>query len=326
VREVGPREGQRLIDLARAAMVTRSRDLDAFANGDPRDVRLVEFDAGLEFACIGVVPERRLMLEAVYGYLTLKNGVPIGYVLTASLFGSSELAYNVFETWRGAEAAPIYARVLAMTRWLSGADAFTIVPYQLGEGNDEALDSGAWWFYRKMGFAPRDSGARRLMKQEEARMRRDPSHRSSRAILGRLARADLHLFLGRPRADVIGAIALANVGLHVTRSLATRFGSDRETARAQCAREAAEILAVTPGEEWSGTEREAWERWAPLVTILPGVARWSAAERRGLVEVIRAKGARREDVFVRRFDAHPRLRAAVRSLAARPPSPPRRSA
>src|SRR5262249_55217692 len=91
VRELSPREGQRLIDVARAAMVTRSRDLDAFSNGDPRDVRLVDFGDGLEFACIGVTPERRLLLESVYGYLTLKNGVPIGYVLTASLFGSAEL-------------------------------------------------------------------------------------------------------------------------------------------------------------------------------------------------------------------------------------------
>src|SRR5262249_11352341 len=92
VREVGTGAGERLIDLARAAMVTRSRDLDAFSNGDPRDVRMVDFGSGLEFACIGVTPERRLLLEAVYGYLTLKNGVPIGYVLSASLFGSAELA------------------------------------------------------------------------------------------------------------------------------------------------------------------------------------------------------------------------------------------
>jgi hypothetical protein len=48
-------------------------------------------------------------------------------------------------------------------------------------------------------------------------------------------------------------------------------------------------------------------------------------EKRALAEVIRAKGGRREDVFVRRFDAHHRLRAAVRTLAARPPSPPKRS-
>mgnify|MGYP006270346331 CR=1 FL=1 len=41
-------------------------------------------------------------------------------------------------------------------RAAAGADAFTIYPYQLGHENDEALRSGAWWFYQKSGFRPRD--------------------------------------------------------------------------------------------------------------------------------------------------------------------------
>ena len=162
-------------------MITRSRDLDVFAYGDPRDVRMVECGEGLSFACIGARPERRLLLESVYGFLTLKNGVPVGYVLTGALYGSAEIAYNVFETFRGAEAAAIYARVLAMTRPLFGADTFTIPSYQLGgAGNDEGLRSGAWWFYRKLGYAPRDRSARGLVNAEEARMRRRPSHRTRR--------------------------------------------------------------------------------------------------------------------------------------------------
>ena len=54
------------------------------------------------------------MLECVYAFLTLKNGIPIGYVLTSALMESAEIAYNVFDTYRGAEAAHVYARVLAM--------------------------------------------------------------------------------------------------------------------------------------------------------------------------------------------------------------------
>jgi len=318
VRTLTPREGRRCIDLARAAMVTRSRDLDVFSYGDPADVRRVEFEGGLSFACIGALPERRLLLEAVYGFLTFKNDVPVGYVLVSALFGSSEIAYNVFDTYRGAEAGWIYARVLAMTHHLFGSDTFTIFPYQLGEGNAEAVASGAWWFYQKMGFRPRDPAARRLMHQELARMKASPRHRTGPANLRRLARENLYLALGREREDVIGRLELPHVGLQVMKSLAARFGSDREAADRVCAREAAAQLGLRSIAGWSPAERAAWRRWAPLVLILPRLARWNAAERRALAQVVRAKGGRRESEFVRRFDAHRKLRAAIRRLTLDP--------
>ena len=81
------------------------RDLYAFKHADRHDVRLVDCGDGLQFAAIGVKPEFRLPLDSVYGFLTLKNGVPIGYVLSSSYFNSTEVAYNVSPPFRGAEAA-----------------------------------------------------------------------------------------------------------------------------------------------------------------------------------------------------------------------------
>jgi hypothetical protein len=319
VRDVSRLEGRSLVDLAREAMVTRERDLDAFSNADERDVRLVDLGEGLQFACIGVVPEQRLMLETVYGYLTLKNGVPIGYVLSAALFGSAEVAYNVFETYRGAEASRVYAGVLAMIHHLFGTDTFMVPPYQLGEGNDEALASGAWWFYQKLGFHPRRPATRALMRRELARMGRNPSHRSSLRTLEKLSSTNLYFDLGRPRQDVLGRLGLANVGLHVSRYLARRFGSDRERGAEVCAAEAADLLGMRSARLTTG-ERVAWERWSPLVLILPGVRRWTSAERHALAAIVRLKGGRRESDFAQAFDRHARLRAAVARLATAPES------
>ncbi len=315
VRALTRAQGAHLIALAREALVTRSRDLDVFAYGDPRDVRLIECEDGLSFAAIGFRPERRLLLEAVYGFVTLHNDVPIGYVLNSALFGSAEIAYNVFETFRGAEAAHVYGWVLACVRRLFGADSFTIYPYQLGQDNDEALDSGAWWFYQKLGFRPRDPGALALMRRERSRMRRRPEHRSSRSTLQRLADHNLYFSLGRPRRDVIGEIPLASIGLAVTRFLGRRFGSERERGERSCAGEAARRLGLRSQDGWSPTERLAWRRWAPVLCLIRGIERWSSAEKRSAIAVVRAKGGRRESDFVRRFDAHARLRAGVLRLA-----------
>jgi hypothetical protein len=319
-RALVPREGRRLIDLACDAMVTRSRDLDVFAYGDPRDVRLLDCGAGLQFAVIGAVPERRLLLESVYGFLTLKNGVPIGYVLASALNRSSEIAYNVFETYRGGESSAIYGRVVACVSHLFGADAFTIFPYQLGgDGNDEGLRSGAFWFYQKLGFTPRAPEARRVLAGELARLKKDPRHRSDLATLRRLAAHNVFWQPGtRERGDVMGVLPLPNVGLHVTRFLAERFGSDRERGERTCSREAAALLGQRSLNAFTPGERQAWNRWAPLVVILPGVRSWTRPEKRALAQVVRAKGGRRESDFVRLFDAHRKLRAAVRRLAQTP--------
>ena len=320
LRAAGPREARELIDLARGTMVTRQRDLDAFCHADPRDVRLADCGEGLQFACFGAVPERRLLLETVYGFLTLQNGVPIGYVLTSALFGSAEVAYNVFETFRGGEAAHVYGRVIGLVASLFGADCFTIAPYQLGDDNEEALRSGAFWFYRKLGFLPRDRARLRLVAEEERRMKADPRHRSGLETLRRLASGNVFLALGRERDDVLGVLPLANVGLRVTDSLAERFGSRREEGERACAAEAAARLGLRSGGRLPPGERLAWRRWAPLVVVLPGVEAWSPAEKRALVEVIRAKGGARESEFVRRFDGHRRLRRALRRLAESLPS------
>jgi len=314
VRELSARQGARYVEMAREAMATRSRDLDAFAYGDANDVRLVDCGDGLEFAAIGMLPERRLLLEAVYGFLTLKNGVPMGYVLNSALFGSAEIAYNVFDAFRGADAAYVYGRVLSMVHHLFGVDSFTIYPYQLGDQNKEGLASGAWWFYQKLGFRARDPRVLKLMERELARMRRTPGYRSDIETLTEMAQENVYWHRGRTRADVIGLLPLAEVGVAVTGLLARREAVSREQATEMLSREAASLLGVRSFRGWTEGARVAWRRWAPLVIALPGVARWSRDDRKALASVVRAKGGRRESDFVIAFDSHRPLRKALRRL------------
>ncbi len=321
LRALGRRAGAELVDLARTSMVTRQRDLDAFAYADPANVWLVDAGQGVQFAWMGMLAERRLLLESVHGCLTLKNGVPIGYVLTSALFGSSELAYNVFDTYRGVEAARIYAAMIATTARQFGSDTFAIDPYQLGHENSEALESGAWWFYWKLGFRPRDAGVSRLARREAALNAARPGRRSTIATLRRLASRPLFLDAGPRRDDVLGVMSLANAGLAVTDSIAQRFGSDRARAEMVCAREAATLLGVRSTRGWSAGEHLWWRRWAPLVLVLPGIRRWSPASRTALVQVIRAKGGPRESDYVRLSSAHAPLRAALTRLMERAPRP-----
>ncbi len=315
VRRLGPLAGGRLVDLAREAMVTRSRDLDAFAHGDARDVRLVDDGDGLAFALIGVRPARRLFLPAVYGALTLRNGVPIGYVQLDVLFGNAEVSYNTFETFRGGEAGLVFGRLLAATRHVFGVSSFSIEPYQLGRGNDEGLASGAWWFYALLGFRPRDPKVLRLARSELGRRARDPGYRSGRRTLLRLAGA--HLFWSNDARGQGVVTPIASIGLALSRRLAAAAGADRDAALRDCEARVARHLRVRSTRGWPAGERLWWRRWAPLLDAIPRLDRWTRAERRALLGVVRAKGGVSEVDFARLFDAHPRLPAAVLALPGR---------
>jgi hypothetical protein len=118
---------------------------------------------------------------------------------------------------------------------------------------------------------------------------------------------------------VIGRLPLARAGLAVTRECARRFGSDREAAAAAALERALARLRLTRVPGRSADERGAFERWAPLIALLPGIDSWSAAQRRALLAVALAKGGRRESDFVRAFDAHQPLRRALRALIQRTP-------
>ena len=187
MRRLSLADGQALVDLARGAMASRERSLEAFSFADARDAWLVDDGDGLAFGFAGVVAARRHPIAATYGSLTLRNGVPIGYGQADLVGASAALSFNTFETFRGAEAGYTFARWLAALRWLLGARSFTLDPYQLGHDNDEAIESGAWWFYAKLGFGPRDAATLRLMRDERARSQRRARHRTPPETLRELA-------------------------------------------------------------------------------------------------------------------------------------------
>jgi hypothetical protein len=312
VHPVSPREGRRLIDLAQEAMVTRARDLDAFAYGDAGDVRIADDGDGLQWAVIGMLPERRPLLRTAYGLLTLRNGVPLGYVQSDALFGCVDVAYNTFETFRGSEAAVVCARLLATLRHLFGARSFTFEPYQLGHKNDEGLASGAWWFYYRLGFRPRNPAIAAIARAEIARMNASPRHRSTEKTLAQLAEDYLYLETEGARAPYWPR--LNELGATVTAHLASLAGADREAAVRECLRCALRLLGVAPLRGAGAHARAAWERWAPVVAVLPGLDRWSEDEKSALARIIFAKGGRRDSDYLTLFDSHPRLGQALRRL------------
>ena len=314
--KVNGRQATRWVDLAKSAMVARSRDLDAFAHASADDVMRVYCQHGIQIVLIGMLPEKRYLLECEYGYLMLRNGVVVGYGTGTGLFGSCQIAFNLFPTFRGAATAELYASVLATFHKFFDADTFSVDSYQIGADNDEAIDSGAWWFYARMGFRPRDKGALKLA-DAELRKAQKKGYRSSKDTLRRLANYPLYFSLGRKRQDVLPMVCTDSISLGVLDYVSRRFGSQREAGARRCSQELSKALGVDSIADWTADEQLMLHRLSPVIAAVADVKRWPKADRDALAEVIRAKGGVHEADYLKLFDAHTRLRRAIAAFAAK---------
>ena len=315
IDKLNRRQATRLVDLAKSAMVARSRDLDAFAYASVDDVTRVHCRHGIQIVLIGMLPEKRYLLECEYGYLMLRNGVVVGYGSGTCLFGSCQIAFNLFPTFRGAETAELYACVFATLHRFFDADTFSVDCYQIGADNEEAIDSGAWWFYARMGFRPRDPEATKLA-DVELRKAQEKGYRSTKSTLRRLAEFPLYFSLTRKRQDVLPMVDTDSLSLGVLDYVSARFGSQREEGAGRCSQDLADALGVDSISGWSADEQLMWHRLSPVIAAIANVEEWPKTDRDALVNVIRAKGAVHEKEYLTRFDAHKRLRRAVAAFAA----------
>lgn len=308
VRVLRGQRAQSAIRLARISMITRERDLAAFQFAHPGDVFLVDDGRGLAFAMMGMIPSRRAILPATYTALTLHNGVPIGYVQADVLARHAALSFNTFETFRGADAAWVLARFIAAAHHLFGCTDFSVEPYQLGLNNAEGIESGAWWFYHRLGFRPRSVAARRLAAREVARRAARPAYRSSPATLRTIARWHLFYSLDPARKARLPRIGhWLDAAIDVLRRY--READPRESRRVVAA--AWRRLGSTRAVPGTAALHEAFSRWAPLVLAWTAQGRWSVPERRELLWLIVAKAGRSERDFQRRLLRHARLRTLL---------------
>jgi hypothetical protein len=307
VRRAAPDEATALLDAAQAAVLVRYREVHAFNFADPADVRVADLGRGVHIAWFGLLPAHRLPLRAHYGYLVLKNGVPAGYGDASLLFERVELAYNVFETFRQGESAFIFLRLLAFLGQHLGVRVVSLSRYQIGYQNDEALDSGAYWFYDKLGFRADRPDLARLATAERRRIRAEPGYRSPRATLARLAEGGMIATLAPGAATVLDVRRLA--------LRAAAAAAERRAGPAALAARVARALGAGSRRDWLPAEWLALERLAPVLALIADLGTWPPRDRRALAEVIRAKGRTDEAGYLRRLRRHRRLRRWLIDLA-----------
>jgi hypothetical protein len=307
------KHGEEIMDLIREVMLVRYRELYGTTLGDPGSVVRADLGRGVEIYLWNLPPERRLPLRAYVAGLTLKNGVPINYIEAIGLCEWMEVGFNTFYTFRGGEAGWIYAQVLRCLCHLMGTTCVSVYPYQLGHENEEAIESGAFWFYRKLGFRPGRAELCRLAESEERKIAADARYRTPARTLKRLAAG--HVFYELPGSEV-GAwdkFSSRNIGLRVNQRMARDFGGDAMVMRQRLSRALEKILDVSVS-SWTPLEKATFDNFALVLADLPELRAWTPQEKESLLQIIRVKARADEMLYLHLTQQHGRLRTALLRL------------
>ncbi len=277
MRRLSPAGGQRMIDLARDTSAVRYRELHGFTYGDQDYVYEIDAGRGVLLYVWGVKPDHRLPLRSYHAATMWKNGVPVGYFEGLTLAERMEAGFNLYYTFREGETAWLYSCLLKLFyQWL-GVRTISLDTYQIGHQNQEAIDSGAFWFYRKLGFRSTSSAIRDLTAREEQRISKRPGYRSPASTLRKLVVAPMVYEFPDAEMGAWDNFETRRIGLAAVRK----------------------------------TRGVAMPDWDALAAIIPGFNRWTPSERRAFNRVRQAKQAAEEVHHLHLLQKHSKLRRAL---------------
>lgn len=312
-----PRAGSKMIDTAMAALAVRHRETIHFNHANPREVYLADVGEGASIAIFGLLKRYRYPLECTMGFLILSNGTPIGYGGSSVLFRQVNTGVNIFDEYRGSEAAFLWVQVMRAYHHIAGCTRYIANPYQFGADNDEALKSGAFWFYYRLGYRPVSSDVRALASRELAKSKGNKKFRSDIKTLRRLASCDMHLTLPAARqSDLFDERWFETSSMLATRALAAAGGRTRKAAARRVAASLAKDIGIESFDDWSSSEQTAFERIAPIAAVCrPG--NWPDDAKRAMRKLLRAKGGDREAEYARLLGQHGEFLSVLRKACRR---------
>ena len=211
--------------------------------------------------------------------------------------------------------------------------AFSIDPYQIGYENAEGIESGAFWFYRKLGFRPTRPEIMKLVLREEKKLASRSRYRTSAATLRKLAEGPMIFELAEtavePKRAAPGRAApnqtragdwdrfqVRNIGLAAGRRMAAKHRGDAERFRADAVKKLEHALGSSPSDR-RRVEREAFSDFAVTLSLADDLNDWTQTQKQALRTIIRVKAGTDESRYLKLMQKHERLRAAIIKLGSR---------
>lgn len=309
------KKGREVIAVACEVLAVRNRELYPVTLADPAEIYKSEVGRGLQIYLFATPPGIRLPLEANFGAMFTRNGMPVGYGIAATLFDRVEIAINVFPAFRSGESAYIIEQFFRVFYHHFGSRVFLVRSMQMGNDEEEALHSGAFWFYYKLGFRAINKKVRALANEEFRKQKQKKGYRTSLAKMKQLAKSDVIFLADGRKAASWQEPSLVRLAYVVTDYFANHNDGDRIAGTQRAVTMVSKALGISNTSGWKDTEQLAFRRLAPLLASIRNLSGWSSSDKRSLIKIIRTKGSGLERDYSLQCLKHLKFRETIETLA-----------
>lgn len=289
------KEKQQLIHSAKMTLFYLYRETEPFTNANEDDTTVFHLDKGISIALFGSINSKRYSLESYIGYLVLKNNIPVSYG-GGWIFGErSQFGINILESFRGGESSLIICELLRVYHQHFKATRFVVKPYQFGLHNPEAIQTGAFWFYYKLGFRPEDADLKAIAKKEEEEKLKNPKYKSEASTLRKYTKSNIALTLSEKTYPDFDAEVLSQ---RITNYINSNFDSNREKAINQCFKQLKEVLNINT-KSWEVEDIDYAKQLSVLFCSYPNSKKWMMDNKKNITLLIQLKSAKTELQWVK---------------------------
>ncbi len=277
---LSPDEAIHLIHHKRFHLAALGRETDPGTYADTRDVQLLDMGRGLHIALYGMDPEHRLPLDAYIGFMAFKNNVPYAYGGAWMMGENAKIGINVFPPFRGGESAWFFAQLMRAYHHQYGPVSFQAESYQLGKDNPEGLESGAFWFYYRLGFRPQKKELQKLAEEEWKKITSHKTYRTPLKRLVQLVDDEVSLVIEPTRLFTTRMASQA-----VSTAIMKYHGGNRLTAKEYIQRTFNQDNGFGIPNALTEKERERWENWLLFLLPIQSIHAWKNVDKQRLSEM-----------------------------------------
>lgn len=293
-----------LVNIMRASLALQYRETDPVTYADEDELELFEMGRGLQIVLIGMVKERRLSLESYVGYMAFKNGVPVSYGGGWMWGQRCKIGINIYPPFRRGESAWIFCQVLGIYHNYFGSRHFIVKPYQFGKGNPEGLKSAAFWFYYKLGFRPANEPVNNEAAIEWSKVRKNKNYRTPHKQLKHYTAGNLEWKISDKSFPDFDSGKVSTI---VSNAINQKFDCDRRLAISFCLEKMKKQLPAASLKRETAYQQQVLVNWSLLLFVLGDIEKWTAFQKRMLVNLIKLKQTGKERDYVLQLQKHNQL-------------------